>query len=86
MRPRHGTDPPDRERPAGRPGAGLRLVIDNGGNGEMNTAANRTRQLPLLPPPAPLTAWQREFLRSLAGWPFELHPGQRATLRWISES
>lgn len=79
-----GADPPKRGRPAGRPGATLKLVWDNG-NGEMNTAAPRATQLPFLPPPAPLSAWQRQFLTSLARWPFPLHPAQRDLLRWIAD-
>jgi hypothetical protein len=38
------------------------------------------------PPPAPLTQWQRKFLKSLADWPLALVPEQRALLQWIARS
>jgi hypothetical protein len=36
------------------------------------------------PPPAPLTEWQRKFLKKLSYWPLPLCEGQRQTLLWIA--
>jgi hypothetical protein len=77
-------DPKRRERPAGRPGAPLKLIVNNSSAGK-TTAAHQLAQFP--PPPSePLDEWKRRFLRSLAAWPFTLHPAQRDVLRWIAES
>lgn len=55
----------------------LRLVVDN-------ATRRATHRFNDVGPPG-LTAWDARFLRSLAGWPGALLPGQRAVLKWIAD-
>lgn len=68
---------PERERRPWQRAAHLRLVASRDGADIM--ARPQMEQQP-----AGLTAWDIQFLRSLAGWPLPLLEGQRATLRWIA--